>query len=300
VRDFSRRANAGRHGFSLIELLVVIAIIAILVGLLVSAVQKAREAAALVACKNNLKQLGLAMHLYHDSNSTFPAGYYASGPYEHTGWQLQLLPYLEEDSLWNQSINFLTASPGDTDSNAFPAAGFIAKVFVCPSNTRPLTDIYGGVTYELSSYMGCAGTSSNNPIAADGIFFSGAQVSIGEITDGTSNTIAVGERPATGDLYYGWGFSPYGTGAGDGDTVIGSRDVALAGILGDLPTNVGLQNPRDPTGTAEVDGAHFWSFHSGGANFLFCDGSVQFLPYAANSILPQLSTRAGGEVANLP
>ena len=297
---FSHRAWPGRRGFSLVELLVVIAIIAILVGLLMTAVQKAREAASRIACQNNLKQMGLALHLYHDENQTFPPGYTTTGPLQRAGWQLYLLPFLEQENLWNQSISFLHANPGDIDSNAFPAAGFKAKVFICLSNTRPLTDVYGGVTYELTSYMGCAGTSSNNPISADGVLFANGQVSITDILDGASNTIAVGERPATGDLYYGWGFSPYGTGAADGDSLLGSRDTSLAAVLGDLPTNVGLQKPRQPHDTAEIDGAHFWSFHTGGANFLFCDGSVHFLPYSANSILPQLCTRAGGEDVTLP
>jgi prepilin-type N-terminal cleavage/methylation domain-containing protein/prepilin-type processing-associated H-X9-DG protein len=295
----SPRTKPHRRAFTLIELLVVIAIIAVLVGLVMGAVQKAREAAARIVCQNNLKQQGLALHLYHDANGTFPAGYHTSGPWVHTGWQLQLLPFAEEENLWNQSVNHLTASPGDTDSNAFPAAGFALKLFICPSNTRPLTDHYGGVTYELTSYMGCAGTTSK-PASADGVLFADGLVSLTEITDGTSNTIAVGERPATGNLYYGWGFSPYGTGYGDGDSLLGSRDIQLAGILGDLPTNVGLQPPRAPADTAEIDGAHFWSFHANGASFLFCDGSVHFLPYSTNSILRQLCTRAGDEIVTLP
>jgi prepilin-type processing-associated H-X9-DG protein len=175
------------------------------------------------------------------------------------------------------------------------------SMFICPSNTRPPTINYGGVNYELTSYMGCAGTTSNFPVSGDGVLYLNSAVKLVQITDGTSNTIAVGERPVTGDLYYGWGFAPYGNGAGDGDTVLGANDTYLATILGDLPTNVGLQQPRQPpNSTSEIDGAHYWSFHTGGANFLYCDGSVHFLPYSASSVFPALCTRAGGEVFSAP
>jgi prepilin-type processing-associated H-X9-DG protein len=184
----------------------------------------------------------------------------------------------DRPALYTQSQNYLQANAGNTDTNNYPACGFQMKMFICPSNARPVNENYGGVNYELTSYMGNTGTSSNNPVSADGVLYSNSSVRLLDITDGTSNTIAVGERPVTGDLYYGWGFAPYGTGAGDGDTVLGARDTALAVTLGDISTNVGLQAPRQPNNTAEIDGAHFWSFHTGGANFLFCDGSVHFLP----------------------
>jgi prepilin-type N-terminal cleavage/methylation domain-containing protein/prepilin-type processing-associated H-X9-DG protein len=314
-----------RRAFTLIELLVVIAIIAILIGLLLPAVQKVRESAARMSCENNLKQIGLALHGYADARGYFPAGFYANyvtnppladpslGYLTYSGWELQLLPYLEQQSLYTKSIAYLQANMYGEDSNAFPACGYVEKIYVCPSNLRPTTVNYenAGTIYQLTSYLGCTGTVSGNPtLAKDGVLFCNSEVTLINILDGTSNTIAVGERPCSADLSFGWGFSPYGaSGNGDGDCVLGSMDSADATMYGDIATNIGFKSPRvnqatyTGTGpvTADIDYAHFWSFHSIGANFLYCDGSVHFLAYGLPpATFVALTTRSGGEVFTTP
>ena len=292
-----------RRAFTLIELLVVIAIIAILIGLLIPAVQKVREAAARLSCQNNLKQLGLACHSFHDANEGFPSGCYtAGGPLQWTTWATELLPYLEQGSLWTQTYAWLKANPGFPWEAGNPSVAFVSPLFICPSNIRPTTISAAAMglntPVSLTSYLGNSGTSSNNPLSADGVLYANSSVKLGDIKDGTSRTILLGERPASANLLYGWWPAASGSGAGDGDCVLGSRDVALTVVFGALATNVGLQPPAGPN--VQADGAHWWSFHPGGANFLYCDGSVHYLPYSANNVLPQLCTRAGGEVFTLP
>jgi prepilin-type N-terminal cleavage/methylation domain-containing protein/prepilin-type processing-associated H-X9-DG protein len=291
-----------RIGFTLIELLVVIAIIAILIGLLLPAVQQVRSAAARSQCQNNLKEIGIALHLYHNDKQAFPSGWYSSANPSEALWYTtsfdQILPYLEQVNLWNQTMTWLTADPGYPWEAGNPSIAFNMKVYICPANPRPIqiSAAAAGTNtpVSLSSYLGSAGTISGSPTPSlDGVLYIDSHVKILDIRDGTSNTILMGERPSTGDLEYGWWPAAYGTGWGDGDCVLGARDANLALAFGDSATNIGLQPQSQPGNTTEIDGAHWWSGHTGGANFLACDGSVHFLLNSANSILPALSTRAG-------
>src|SRR6266545_347465 len=186
-----------RSGFTLIELLVVIAIIGILIGLLLPAVQKVREAAARIQCQNNLKQLGLALHHYHDTQGALPPGVTSQRPREpfpRMTWLTRLLPYVEQEPLWRATVAAYDYQP--TPYVDPPHVGFSmpVKTFACPSDGRPFTphDTHRGRRVALTSYVGVLGTAYDRP---DGVLFRDSQVRLTDVSDGTSNTAMVGERP---------------------------------------------------------------------------------------------------------
>ncbi len=292
-----------RPGFTLIELLVVIAIIALLIGLLVPAVQKVREAAARIQCQNNLKQIGLACHHFHDVNQGLPPGYRAAGPYPDPspgwGWAAYILPYLEQDNLYRQ-IDFKASMIGQEAIQA------TVKVFLCPVDQTPSTP-FAVVDASLaplvlagpSSYAATVGDDASEVDAptGNGVFYRNSKTRFADMTDGTSQTTMVGDR-AWLDTKGIW-----------------------AGVIPGAITQAGPTNPwTNATGAApalvlvhnnwinirtDADGGldDFSSKHTGGVNLLFGDGSVHFLRSIQNDG-PQrrafwaLGTRAGGEVVS--
>jgi prepilin-type N-terminal cleavage/methylation domain-containing protein len=332
-----RTSRNNRHAFTLIELLVVIAIIAILIGLLLPAVQKVREAAARTQCTNNLKQLGLATMSYEGAFGYFPVGWQCRtpsgtastttylndlsagpelpGPPRFTNLFVELLPYFEQDNLQRQ-WNYTNNAPNlQNASNPNGPAGQVIKVLLCP--TSPLaeqpTAVVSGNTYGLNSYAGIAGiysfrafrNTSTFVISNDGIFFINSRVRISGITDGTSNTFMYGERwhrdPEFDRMYFAFPIKGWSGWAWvDQANAIGDYLVGAAQPINwMIPAGVtGTNNSANPWVQQRL--STMGSGHSGGANVCNADGSVRFV---TNSIplatLQAFCTRARGEVASL-
>ncbi len=306
---------SNRRAFTLIELLVVIAIIAILIALLVPAVQKVREAAARLQCTNNLKQMGLALHNHHDAFRVFPPGLGAVGDQQSAdfnpsipaalvfaSWQTHILPYVEQGPLYQ------TMKP---NSNGL---GKPVPLYACPS------DPYGQFGYAAkgfsnqltSSYAGVSGTdlyrwtALTDRTGNDGILYWRSRVRMLEITDGTSNTLLVGERPASRPTgWWGWwdtsrapnvrwDYDCLGASNNTG-SFFGTNDDNGTGTPCPSGSAAGLYRaPNNPPDACNFD--HFWSYHTGGAMFAMGDGSVRFLSYTSQPIIRFLATRSAGEV----
>jgi prepilin-type N-terminal cleavage/methylation domain-containing protein/prepilin-type processing-associated H-X9-DG protein len=289
-----------RRGFTLIELLVVIAIIAILIGLLLPAVQKVREAAARMKCQNNLKQIGLALHGYHDEHNRLPPG--GSGPNiggfvaspgmtGSIGYMVYILPQVEQDSVFRQmntTVNY------DQPPNA-AVAPLLIPVYQCPSGAVTDSGYISGKTHH---YPGVAGPKGTNPqtgtayntnggthggLSHHGVLGPNTKVTLTGITDGTSNTLVVGELSwKDANCYRPW------TRGWDSDAMAASKNVVNA--LNTTPYN----------NSNNFNDVSFGSMHTGGANFLLADGSVRFVRESIDmNAYRAAASRDGGESLGL-
>jgi prepilin-type N-terminal cleavage/methylation domain-containing protein/prepilin-type processing-associated H-X9-DG protein len=296
-----RRVAPSRVGFTLIELLVVITIIGILIGLLLPAVQKVREAAARIQCQNNLKQIGLACHNYHDHHNSLPPGYTAVASYPATspgwGWGAYLLPYIEQSSDYQQ-INFNAGLGGQA------AIQTLVKVYLCPSDSPPpgpfaVTDaVFATICFAApSSYAATCGSDASevDDLTGNGIFYRNSATRLTDITDGTSNTTMIGDR-AWADTKGIWAGIPNGAVTRPGATN------PWASATGPGQALVLVHNNWINI-TTDADGGldDFSSKHPGGANLLFADGSVRFIRSITvdgpvHLAFWAMGTRAGGEM----
>lgn len=290
-RMMSERRLRSR-GFTLIELLVVIAIIAVLIALLLPAVQQARESARRTQCKNNLKQIGLALHNYHDLFNQLPLGEVTNRGAITSAWSwaVAILPQIDQAPLYGG------LTPGDTPLHAALADPVKVKMlqksmpaFLCPSDTtqslnlnRPLRQTNGSqVQVATSNYLGSHGVCAWNPLSGrqGGVFAWNLGASFSGITDGTSNTIAVGER-ASGIVR---GTTPGGAGVWAGVTTV--NDISFQLTLPSDSVDGVLSLAYDSMNPASNQCHMYSSRHVGGAHFLMCDGAVRFVSENIHSFI---------------
>ncbi len=292
-----------RRGFTLVELLVVMGIISILIALTVPAVQKVRGAAARLECANSLKQIGLATHHYHDVHRALPPGMrWQNGkdPMRMSSWLAHILPFVEQQQLWNLALGAYKQTANPLLNPPHSPMATLVPIYTCRADPR-VWDIRFAprdkINVALTSYLGVSGKDWSKE---DGVLFRDSRVRFADITDGTSNTLLAGERPPSTDFQFGWWYAGAGQKfTGSADMILGVEEENILTVtVGSCPPGKYKFGPGSFGN--QCDMFHFWSPHSGGAHFLFADGSVHFLSYAAAPILPALASRAGGEAVAVP
>lgn len=292
-----RQPSINRAGFTLVELLVVIAIIGILVALLLPAVQAAREAARRMQCSNNLKQLGIAMHNYHDTYKRFSPGFMVVNEQGQINggwaWAVFHMPFIEQSPLQDKlSVTKYTLNEVVSDPALMPMLQTQLSTLKCPSSTvEPLREYLGGtgIMVSTANYTCCRGFfrysgQTHLQKRNNGVFFGESSVRIAGITDGTSNTIALGERtvlPAYRQDPKRW---PSWCGPGGLTAAKGVGSTVSSSVYDKMnhPMDIHL----------------FSSEHPGGANFCFADGSVRLLSETIHSNNGGVSPKNNGNQAD--
>ena len=318
-------ADQPRRGFTLIELLVVIAIIAVLIALLLPAVQQAREAARRSQCKNNLKQLGLAMHNYHDTHSTFPPGGLGdrlwsgsvTAATNRAGWMQMILPYIDQAPLYNQISPYMSKWNTSADLYSpwnWPGAGTIIPTLMCPSDPAgpKVHQSPSGVRSFQGNYVASSGSTPFSPgtgtqsgTVMNGVFYQMSSTRMRDLVDGSSSTLLVSElilqpdRSTTlgtnGQDWRGWYWDNFGgtiyfstefpPNTDQVDQIISCVNTALSPCA------------AIPNGTSGRIVLYSRSYHTGGVQVTLADGSVRFISQSLNRTLFQyLGSRNDGNV----
>lgn len=283
--NMGEKMKPKRRAFTLVELLVVIFIIGLLVALLLPAIQSARESARRTECSNNLKQIGLAMHMYHDTYERFPlpsGGFWSLAPWGYPAvgapsWMYRLLPHLEREAII------------DDTQWSDPARKYI-KTYRCPSDPTFLKPLCRAEWSGTTNYVGVTGSNfSYGNVPTNGIFdLSLDAIRFASILDGTSNTLMIGERPPNiaGGLHGHWYLF---------DSMLSTNQVHMVPATCPSPAVYTSGNFNN-----HCDSYHFWGPHPGGGMWVMGDASVRFIAYEAGTLTIPLSTRAGGEGESIP
>jgi prepilin-type N-terminal cleavage/methylation domain-containing protein/prepilin-type processing-associated H-X9-DG protein len=286
------RLRSRRRAFTLIELLVVIAIIAVLIGLLLPAVQKVRESAARTQCTNNLKQLGLALHAYHDVSGGFPPGHYIPRAGVNHNWTALILPHIEQGNLYrtyNFNVDWTNvANDGGVNQHQIP-------IFICPSapggrvgaNNRGILD-YPAINQIMRPNPFLTHTPPSDSTFL-GILGKNVSRKVTDIRDGSSTTLLLAEDAGRNQSW------EMGQQTGNlSDSGAWANPSGAINISGFNPATKSNPGPQAVNGS---NNQNVYSFHTGGANALFGDGSVRFLQATTSlDVLVALTTRSGGEI----
>jgi type II secretory pathway pseudopilin PulG len=296
-------------GFTLTELLVIIGLISVLISMILPAIQYARAASDKVICQNNLRQIAIAVHHFHNDYKHVP-----KPPIKLATWQSDppallshltyLLPYIENDTSFQKAILACTSGKRPWINPPHEGISLLVKNYTCPADSRlaqVMTDI-DGISAAYGSYLPCSGSGLANGIGLFGSRYPFRGASFSSVTDGLSNTIMLGERPPPDTLQAGKWYPHQTTSLGHYRELIGPDDSLLMhepGVFGDP---CGDQFWYGPGRTDNpCDRYHFWSLHARGSFFAFGDASVHWIPYSTpREILIGLATRSGGEVVVVP
>jgi prepilin-type processing-associated H-X9-DG protein len=301
-------SRAARPAFSLVEFVIVIGLIGLIVGLLLPAVQMVRESAARTGCLNNLRQIGLAVHGYHDLHEHFPRVELSmpprtdKSPTAVLSWMVLILPQMGDEASYEAGEAACRLDLDPLHNPPHTGLATVVRAYVCPDDSRllaPLTD-RDGVEAAFTSYIAIGGGAALGQPFQPGVFEDDQGIRLTFVTDGTSNTIMVGERPPPASLQAGWWYPSYHAWTPGNH---GPNTVLYFGG-GKLFPHDGCVNGKNTFGPGRVDNPcdrfHLWSLHPAGANFLFADASARFLGYSAEPLMVPLASRSGGEDVVFP